>query len=164
MPVSSLGQWLILALVVVAALAADLILFHRDSHEVNLQEALIESAAWIGISLAFCAWVYVSRGQEAGLQFLTAYLLEKSMSADNILVFILIFSSLGIPAKSQHKVLFYGVAGALVMRALFVLAGIALLRRFHAVLFIFGGILLVTGVRMLLPGERKVRPDRNWLV
>jgi tellurite resistance protein TerC len=116
------------------------------------------------LSLAFNVWVYFSRGQEAGLQFLTAYLLEKSMSADNILVFILIFASLGVPAKSQHRVLFYGVAGALVMRGVFVLAGIALLRKFHAVVFIFGAILLVAGGRMLFTRQQSIRPERNWIV
>jgi tellurite resistance protein TerC len=164
MNISSPSQWVILAIVVVAALVADLLIFHRESHEVTLKEALLESAGWVGLSLAFNVWVYFSRGQEAGLQFLTAYVLEKSMSADNILVFILIFASLGVPARSQHKVLFYGVAGALVMRGVFVLAGIELLQRFHAVLFVFGGILLVTGARMLLPDRRTARVESNWLV
>jgi tellurite resistance protein TerC len=95
---------------------------------------------------------------------LTAYVVEKSLSFDNIFVFILIFSSLGVPARSQHKVLFYGVAGALVLRGVFVLAGVELLQRFHSVLYVFGAILLITGVRMLLPGRRAVRPERNWLV
>jgi tellurite resistance protein TerC len=164
MHISSPAQWFILAIVVIAALAADLLIFHRETHEVKLKEALIESAGWIALSLAFNVWVCFSRGQEAGLQFLTAYVLEKSMSADNILVFILIFASLGIPARSQHKILFYGVAGALVMRGLFILAGIELLQKFHVVLLLFGGILLVTGVRMLLPGRRSGRIERGWLV
>jgi len=164
MHISSPSQWVILAIVVIAALVADLLIFHRESHEVTLKEALLESAGWVGLSLAFNVWIYFSRGQEAGLQFLAAYVLEKSMSADNILVFILIFASLGIPARSQHKVLFYGVAGALVMRGVFVLAGIELLQRFHAVLFVFGGILLITGARMLLPDRRTARIENNWLV
>jgi len=164
MSISSLGQWMILGSVVLVALAADLAIFHREAHEVKFKEALIESAGWIGLSLAFNAWIYFSRGQEAGLQFFTAYLLEKSMSADNILVFILIFTSLGVPARSQHKVLFYGVAGALVMRGLFILAGIELLGRFHLVLFLFGGILFVTGARMLFAGERVGRLESNWLI
>ena len=164
MHISSPSQWVILAIVVIAALVADLLIFHRESHEVTLKEALLESAGWVSLSLAFNVWICFSRGQEAGLQFLTAYVLEKSMSADNILVFILIFASLGIPARSQHKVLFYGVAGALVMRGVFVLAGIGLLQRFHAVLFVFGGILLVTGARMLLPNRRTTRLESNWLV
>jgi len=164
MHIRSPAQWFVLAIVVFAALLADLVLFHREAHEVTLPEALMESAGWIGLSLAFGAWIHFSQGQEAGLQFLTAYVLEKSMSADNILVFILIFASLGVPARSQHKVLFYGVAGALVMRGIFVLAGLALLRKFHVALLLFGGILLVTGARMLWPGQRVGRLESNWLV
>jgi tellurite resistance protein TerC len=164
MLVSDAGHWIIFGTVVIAALAADLALFHRESHEVKLKEALLESAGWIALSIVFGAWIYISRGHEAGLQFLTAYVLEKLMSADNILVFILIFASLGVPARQQHKVLFYGVAGALVMRALFVLAGIELLQRFHAVLFVFGAILLVAGARMLWPGRRSTQLEQNWLL
>jgi tellurite resistance protein TerC len=164
MLISSASQWAILGSVVVAALAADLVIFHREAHEVKLKEALLESAGWIGLALAFNAWIYFSRGQEAGLEFLTAYVLEKSMSVDNILVFILIFSSLGVPAKSQHTVLFYGVAGALVMRGLFVWGGIALLQKFHAVLFIFGAILLITGMRMLSSRQGAAEAGPNLIV
>jgi tellurite resistance protein TerC len=150
--------------VVAVALLADLLLFHRKPHEIGLREALIESAAWITLALAFNAWISFSLGREAALQFFTGYVVEKSMSIDNIFVFILIFDSLHIPARSQHKVLYYGVAGALILRAIFVLAGVKLLAHFHAVLYLFGTILLVTGVRILLPGTRQVRPERNWLV
>ncbi len=160
----SVYQWAILGIVLAGALAADLLVFHRDAHEIRFREAIVESGCWIALALAFCAWVYFSRGHEAGLQFLTAYVVEKSLSFDNIFVFILIFSSLRVPARSQHKVLFYGVAGALVLRVLFVLAGVELLQRFHAVLYVFGAILLIAGVRMLLPGRRLMRPERNWLV
>jgi tellurite resistance protein TerC len=164
MPISPAFQWIVLAVVVVAALAADLVIFHREAHEVKIKEALAESAGWIGLSLAFNAWIYFSRGREPAVQFLTAYVLEKSMSADNILVITLIFASLGVSAKSQHKVLFYGVAGALLMRGVFVFAGIALLQKFHFVLFIFGAILLVTGVRMLFAGEQDERREGNWIL
>jgi tellurite resistance protein TerC len=145
-------------------LLADLAVFHRRSREIRLKEALLESAAWIGLALAFNAWIYFSRGQEAALQFFTGYVVEKSMSIDNIFVFILIFDALRVPSRSQHKVLYYGVGGALVLRVIFVLAGVELLAKFHAILYLFGAILLVTGVRMLLPGGRKIRPERNWLV
>jgi tellurite resistance protein TerC len=157
-------QWAILGIVLAGALAADLLIFHRDTHEIRFKEAILESGCWIGLALTFCGWVYFTRGQEAGLQFLTAYVVEKSLSFDNIFVFILIFSSLGVPARSQHKVLFYGVGGALVFRGVFILAGVELLQKFEAVLYVFGAILLITGVRMLLPGRRAVRPERNWLV
>lgn len=164
MPISSASQWAILGTVVIVALAADLAIFHREAHEVKLGEALLESAGWIGLALAFNAWIYFSRGHAAGLDFLTAYVVEKSMSADNILVFILIFASLGVPAKSQHTVLFYGVAGALVMRGLFVWGGIALLQRFHAVLFVFGAILLIAGLRMFFARPGVTRQGPNLIV
>ncbi len=161
---NSFYQWAIFGVVVVAALAADLLVFHREQHEIGLKEAATESAGWIGLALLFGGWVYYTRGHEAGLQFLTGYVVEKSLSVDNIFVFILTFSSRGVPAQSQHKVLFYGVAGALVLRGIFVWVGVELLRQFHAVLYVFATILLITGIRMLLPGSRTFRPERNWLV
>jgi len=156
--------WLIFLLTMVAALVIDLGVFHRKSHTVGLKEALLESVAWISVSLLFNVWVYFSQGPQAGLEFLTGYLVEKSLSVDNIFVFLIIFQSFKIPAKSQHKVLFYGVVGALVMRAIFVIAGVELLQYFHGVIYIFGAILLLTGLRMFFPGRRATQPDRNWLV
>ena len=164
MPSDSISQWAIFGIVVAAALTADLLIFHRREHEIQLREALAESGGWIGLALLFAAWVGYSRGHEAGLQFLTAYVVEKSLSIDNIFLFLLTFSSLRVPPRLQHKVLFYGVAGALVMRGLFVLAGLELLRKFEWVLYVFGATLLLTGVRMLLPGRRPRLPERNWLV
>lgn len=164
MPSAPNYHWAIFATVVAAALAADLLIFGRHKREPALKQALIESAAWIGLSLIFNLWVYLARGPAAGLEFLTAYVLEKSLSIDNIFLFILIFAALGIPARSQHKVLFYGVAGALLFRGIFIWAGVALLREFHVVLYLFAAILLVTGIRMLLPRKRTFRPDRNWVV
>jgi tellurite resistance protein TerC len=148
----------------VAALAIDLGVFHRKSHTIGLREALLESVAWISVSLLFNVWIYFSQGPQAGLEFLTGYLVEKSLSVDNIFVFLIIFQSFKIPAKSQHKVLFYGVVGALVMRAFFVIAGVELLQYFHSVIYIFGAILLLTGLRMFFPGRQPARLDRNWLV
>jgi tellurite resistance protein TerC len=148
----------------VAALAIDLGVFHRKSHTIGLREALLESVAWISVSLLFNVWIYFSQGPQAGLEFLTGYLVEKSLSVDNIFVFLIIFQSFKIPAKSQHKVLFYGVVGALVMRAFFVIAGVELLQYFHSVIYIFGAILLLTGLRMFFPGRQPAKVERNWLV
>jgi tellurite resistance protein TerC len=163
MPSNSLYEWATFGIVVTAALAADLFL-RRKGEEIELHEAVLESLGWIGLALLFDAWVYYSRGREAGLQFLTAYVVEKSLSIDNIFVFIVIFSSLGVPPRLQHRVLFYGVAGALVLRGIFVWAGVELLAEFHAVLYVFAAILFITGVRMLLPANRSFRPESNWLV
>jgi tellurite resistance protein TerC len=156
--------WLILLVTMVVALVLDLGVFHRKSHTVGLKEALLESVTWISVSLLFNVWIYFSQGPQAGLEFLTGYLVEKSLSVDNIFVFLIIFQSFKVPAKSQHKVLFYGVVGALVMRAIFVLAGVELLQYFHSVIYVFGAILLLTGLRMFFPGRRAAKPDQNWLV
>jgi tellurite resistance protein TerC len=156
--------WVVFAVVIIAALVLDLGVFHRKSQKVTLRGALIESAAWIVLSLLFAVYVHFSRGTQAGVEFLTGYLVEKSLSVDNIFVFVLIFRAFQVPERSQHKVLFYGVVGALVMRALFVLAGVELLQDFHFILFIFGAILVVTAIQMLRPGQRAIDPERNWLV
>jgi tellurite resistance protein TerC len=156
--------WVVFAVVIITALVLDLGVFHRKSQKVTLRGALIESAAWIVLSLLFAVYVHFSRGTQAGVVFLTGYLVEKSLSVDNIFVFVLIFRAFQVPERSQHKVLFYGVAGALVMRALFVLAGVELLQNFHFILFIFGAILVVTAIQMLRPSQRAIEPERNWLV
>jgi tellurite resistance protein TerC len=156
--------WAVFAVAMSAALIIDLGVFHRKAHTISTKEALLESAAWISISLIFNLWVRLALGPQAGLEFLTGYLVEKSLSVDNIFVFLVIFEAFRVPAKSQHRVLFLGVIGALVMRAAFVLAGVELLETFHAVLYVFGALLLLTGVRMFLPVKRTMQPERNWLV
>src|ERR1700735_3385042 len=148
--------WVIFGIAIVVALAFDLGVFHRRAHTVQLKEALTESAAWISVSLLFNLWLYYSQGPQAGVEFLTGYLVEKSLSVDNIFVFLLIFQAFHVPAQSQHKVLFLGVLGALVMRAVFVLAGVELLQSFHAVLYVFGALLLLTGLKMFWPRKRGV--------
>jgi tellurite resistance protein TerC len=156
--------WTIFAIAVACALAIDLGVFHRKTHAVGLREALLESAIWIAVSLSFNLWLYLSRGGQAGIEFLTGYLVEKSLSLDNLFIFLLIFQAFRIPKRSQHKVLFYGVLGALVMRALFVVAGVGLLQKFHAILYAFGALLLVTGLRMIPPKKKSVHPEQNFLV
>jgi tellurite resistance protein TerC len=141
-----------------------LAVFHRRARPISLKEALLESAGWIGLALVFNLWVYYSLGRRAGVEFLTGYLVEKSLSVDNIFVFVLIFRAFHVPARSHHKVLYCGVVGALVLRAAFVFAGVELLRLAHALVYVFGGFLLFTGVRMLFPGSSAVHPERNWLV
>lgn len=159
-----LHVWVVFGIVIALALVIDLGVFHRESRRVTLRKALIESAAWIGLSLLFAVYVHLSRGSEASVAFLTGYIVEKSLSVDNIFLFIIIFRAFQISERYQHKVLFFGVIGALVMRALFVLAGVELLQHFHFVLFIFGGILVLTAAQMLRPNKRTMDPERNWLV
>jgi tellurite resistance protein TerC len=157
-------HWIIFAFVVLVALLLDLVVFHRKAHKITLQGALLESAGWIGLALCFNLWVYHVLGPRAGVEFLTGYLLEKSLSVDNVFVFILIFRAFRVPARSHHKVLYYGVVGALVLRAVFVFAGVELLQLAHALEYVFGGFLLYTGVRMMIPGASDIHPERNWLV
>jgi tellurite resistance protein TerC len=156
--------WAVFVIVTAAALIVDLGVFHRKAHTIRTKEALLESAAWISVSLIFNLWVRFAMGPQAGLEFLTGYVVEKSLSVDNIFVFLVIFEAFRVPAKSQHRVLFLGVLGALLMRAAFVLAGVELLQAFHAVLYVFGALLLLTGLRMFLPVKRTLHPERNWLV
>jgi tellurite resistance protein TerC len=130
----------------------------------GLRRAILESCAWILVGLAFGAGVYVLRGRAAGLEYFASYVVEKSLSIDNIFLFILIFQGLRVPASLQHRVLYYGVASALVLRGIFVFGGIALLRHFHWVLFVFGAILLVTAVRMLASDEPDIAAQEHWLL
>ena len=161
---SSSFMWIVFGVTIVVALAVDIGIFHRKASRITAKSALIETFAWIALSLVFAVWVYFSRGRQAGLEFLTGYVIEKSLSIDNILVFLLIFQALRVPGELQHRVLYSGVIGALVMRGLFVFAGVALLRHFHPIVFVFGAILVAAGVRMLLPGARQMQPERNWVV
>lgn len=165
---SALGSrgylWIEFGVVVALAIGLDLGVLHRRSGRVTFRRALVESAGWIGLALAFNGWIYWRLGAPVGLEFFTAYIVEKSLSIDNIFLFLLIFAGLGVPANLQHRVLYYGVAGALVMRGVFVFGGIALLNRVHWVLFVFGAILLVTAVRMVISEEREVDPARHWLL
>ena len=146
---------------VLALLALDLGLFHRKAHEVKFKEALGWSVVWVGLALAFNAGVWWWFGPTKGLEFLTGYLIEKALSVDNIFVFLVIFSYFAVPKEYQHRVLFWGILGALVMRAIFIVAGAALLAAFHWVIYVFGGILLLTGVKMLRQNQGELHPERN---
>ena len=157
-------MWTVFGVTVVAALAVDIGIFHRKAAPITAKKALIETFAWMGLSLIFAVWIYFMRGPQAGLEFVTGYVIEKSLSIDNILVFLLIFQALRVPDELQHRVLYSGVIGALVMRALFVFAGVALLRHFHPVVFVFGAILLVAGVRLLVAAAKNAQPEQSRIV
>jgi len=154
-------MWIGFNIFVLAMLALDLGVFHRKAHEVKIKEALLWSAVWIALALAFNVGVYFWRGQETALEFLTGYLLEKALSVDNIFVFIMIFAYFRVPALYQHKVLFWGILGALVMRAIFIAAGVALLQHFHWVIYIFGAFLILTGVKLAMQQDKEVHPEKN---
>jgi len=151
---------------IAAMLALDLGVFQRQSHEVKMREALVWCGVWFALALAFNGLVYHRRGGELGNQFLAAYLVELCLSVDNVFIFIVIFAYFRIAPKWQHRVLFWGVLGAVLMRATFILAGVSVIQRFHWVLYLFGAFLVYTGIRMALPRrqEAEVNPDRNVAV
>ena len=156
--------WVGFNVFVLIMLALDLGVFHRKTHEVSLKEALTWTGVWITLALAFNVFIYYYFDEEFAVQFLTGYLIEKSLSVDNIFVIILIFSYFHVPSSYQHKVLFLGILGALVMRAIFIFAGIELIHRFHWLIYIFGGFLIITGIRMLFSNDTKIDPEKNFFV
>ena len=161
---SNIWQWIGFNIFVLLMLVLDLGVFHRKEHAVKIKEALIWTGVWITLALIFNYGIYHFYGKEKALEFLTGYLIEKSLSVDNIFVFILIFSYFNVPSAYQHKVLFWGIIGALVMRAIFIFAGVALINQFHWVIYIFAAFLVFTGIKMLLQDEQKIDPDRNPMV
>jgi tellurite resistance protein TerC len=150
---------------ILCLLALDLIVFNRRPHEIRIKESLLWSGFWIALSLLFNVGVYYFLGHEYALQFLTGYLIEKSLSVDNLFVFLLIFSYFKVPAKYQHKVLFWGIIGALIMRGALIVVGVSLIRQFHWILYFFGLFLVFTGVKMALRrAEEEVHPEKNIVV
>ena len=159
-----LWPWIGFNLFVIAMLAIDLGIFHRKAHTVSLKEALIWSGVWITLALVFNAGLYVLRGPDPALQFFTGWLIEKSLSVDNIFIFVLLFSFFSVPAAYQHRVLFWGIIGALIMRGILIGVGSVLLEQFHWILYIFGVFLIFTGIRMGLQKETQIHPEKNPLL
>jgi tellurite resistance protein TerC len=149
---------------VLAMLALDLGVFHRTPHEVRPKEAGFWVAVWVALALIFAAGLHFWAGKQVALTFLTGYVIEESLSADNIFVMVLIFEYFRVPKSCQHRVLFYGILGALVMRGLFIAAGAALVSNFHWVLYVFGALLVVTGVRMAMKRDEEFDGDDNVIV
>ncbi len=156
-----LWAWAAVVAVILALLALDLFVFHRDAHEVSMREAAVTSAVWVALGLTFALVVGLTWGPTAAGEYLAGYLIEKSLSVDNIFVFALLLSYFAVPAAYQHRVLFWGVLGALVLRAVFVAAGATLLESFHATIYVFGAFLVLTGVRMARHRGEEVHPERN---
>jgi tellurite resistance protein TerC len=156
--------WTGFTLFVLALLALDLGVFHRRAHEIRAKEALIWSGVWIGLALLFNALVLHWFGGQRALEFLTGYLIEKALSVDNIFVFLVTLSFFAVPAAFQHRVLFWGILGALVMRAAFIAAGATLLQRFHWVVYVFGAFLVLTGAKLLVDRGVEVHPERNVIL
>jgi tellurite resistance protein TerC len=146
------------------ALAVDLTTFKRRARELSMRAAVQRSLIWIGLSLAFNLLVWKSKGDEAGLDFLTGYIIEYSLSVDNIFVFVLIFNYFRVPPRSQHRVLVWGIVGALFMRGVMIWLGVTLVERFHFVLYIFGAFLVLTGLRMLFDRDAKMDFEKNFFM
>lgn len=156
--------WILFNAFVLIMLALDLGIFHRKTHEVSVKEALTWTFVWIFLALVFNIIIYFWRGHQQALEFFTGYLIEKALSVDNIFVFIMIFTYFQIPTKYQHKVLFWGIIGALIMRVIFIFAGVALLEKFHFTIYIFGALLVFTGIKMFNHNNSNIEPDKNPVV
>jgi tellurite resistance protein TerC len=149
---------------VLGMLALDLGVFHKTAHRISVKEAAAWSVVWIGLAAVFNVGVYFMFGPDRALEFTTGYVIEKALSVDNIFVFLVLFTFFAVPDTLQHRVLFWGVLGALVMRAIFIFAGGAFLAKFHWAIYVFGGILALTGLKLLRAGDEKVDPDKNFAV
>lgn len=161
---TTVWHWIAFNAAVLAILAIDLGLFNRKAHVVTVREAATWSAVWVALALAFAGVIFYFRGSRIGLEFITGYLIEYSLSIDNIFVMVLIFSYFGIRDRFQHRVLFWGIIGALVMRGLMIGLGAALIERFHWITYVFGAFLVITGVRMAFQGETDIDPEANPVI
>jgi len=163
---TSIYFWIGFHVFVFIMLALDLGVFHKHTHKVPVKEAIIWSSVWITLALLFDLFIYLDKdfGKIKALEFLTGYVIEYSLSVDNIFVFILIFSYFAVNSQYQHKILFWGILGALLMRGVFIFAGVALINRFEWIVIIFGGFLVFTGIRMLFQKEAEVDPEKNAIV
>jgi tellurite resistance protein TerC len=160
----SIWKWVLFNAFVLAMLALDLGVFHRRPHEVKVKEALGWSAMWIALALGYDLGIYFWLGPHKALEFLTGYLIEKSLSVDNLFVFLLMFSYFRVAGRYQHEVLFWGIIGALIMRALFIVMGVTLIHRFEWIIYVFGGVLIFSGIKMAFEKEKEIHPERNLVL
>ena len=153
--------WILFNLFVLAMLVLDLGVFHRRSHTVRFREALAWSALWIGLAAMFAILIFFWHGRTSSLEFVTGYVIELSLSVDNLFIFLLIFRYFQVPPVHQHKVLFWGILGALIMRGVFILAGVGLIQRFHWIVYVFGAFLVYSGVKLFLQDKAEIHPEKN---
>jgi tellurite resistance protein TerC len=154
-------SWIIFVVAVGGLLSLDLFVFHREAKPVRMREAAAWVTVWVTLGLSFGGWIFLTRGSTSGAEYLAGYLIEYSLSMDNVFVFAVLFAYFGVPPKYQHRLLFWGVMGAIVFRAIFIVAGTALLATFHFVIYLFGGLLLFTAWRMVTAGAEHVDPSTN---
>ncbi len=153
--------WVGFHVLVFILLILDLFVINKKAHEISVREALKWTSFWIALAVLFCIGVWYWGTPQMALEFATGYIIEKSLSVDNLFVFLTIFSYFQVPAKYQHKVLFWGIFGALVLRAIFIMGGVVLIQQFHPVIYIFGGFLLFTGIKLAIQQEQKIEPEKN---
>ena len=156
--------WILFNLFVLVMLVLDLGVFHRRTHVVKFREALLWSAMWIALAAMFAVIVYFWHGRGPALEFVTGYVIELSLSVHNLFVFLLIFRYFQVPTVHQHKVLFWGILGALIMRAVFILAGVGLIRQFHWIIYIFGALLVYSGIKLFRQENAEIHPEKNPLL
>jgi tellurite resistance protein TerC len=156
--------WIGFIAFVLAMLAIDLGIFNRKDHVVGFREAFAWSGVWVALALVFSAIVWFNFGAQRGIEFLTGYLIEKSLSIDNIFVFVVIFSTLGIPSLYQHRVLYWGIVSALVLRAVMVVGGAAMLAKFHWLIYVFGAFLIITGIKLFIQRGKSENPEEGWVM
>jgi tellurite resistance protein TerC len=161
---NQLTFWILFNLFVLVMLVLDLGVFHRRTHVVKFREALLWSAMWIALAAIFAVIVYFWHGRGSALEFVTGYVIELSLSVDNLFVFLLIFRYFQVPTVHQHKVLFWGILGALIMRAVFILAGVGLIRQFHWIIYIFGALLVYSGIKLFRQENAEIHPEKNPLL
>ena len=161
---SQLTFWILFNLFVLVMLVLDLGVFHRRTHVVKFREALLWSALWIALAAIFAVIVYFWHGRVPALEFVTGYVIELSLSVDNLFVFLLIFRYFQVPTVHQHKVLFWGILGALIMRAIFILAGVGLIRQFHWIIYVFGALLVYSGIKLFRQENAEIHPEKNPLL
>ncbi len=153
--------WILFNLFVLSMLVLDLGVFHRRAHTVKFREALAWSAAWVAMAAVFAVIIFFWHGRTPALEFVTGYVIELSLSVDNLFVFLLIFRFFQVPSIHQHKVLFWGILGALIMRAIFIAAGVGLIRRFHSIIYVFGAFLVYSGIKLMFQNEAEIHPEKN---
>src|SRR5438067_5459006 len=156
--------WILFNIGVLALLALDLFVLHREHRVMRFREALAWSVFWIGLAAGFAVVIYFWRGTTKTLEFITGYLVEESLSVDNLFVFLVLFQFFRVPAEYQHKVLTFGIVGALIARGAFILVGVKLIQQFHWIIYVFGAFLIYTGIKLLRSEEEDVQPEKNWIL
>jgi tellurite resistance protein TerC len=158
---TELWFWIFFLLFIMLMLALDLGVFHRKAHAITFKESLLWTLVWLCLAMSFNVIIYFWKGSEKAFEFLTGYLIEQSLSVDNLFVFLLIFRYFHVPSQYQHRILFWGIIGALVLRAVFIFAGVALMDKFHWMIYVMGGILIVSGYKMFTQKDKKIEPEKN---